>query len=385
MWINAFGAGMFFPFAMLYYQAATSLSVATIGLALTCATLVTLAITPVTGVLVDRLGARRLVVTSQCLEAAGFLAYLMVSSAPSLFVAALIATAGTRMFYASFSTLIAELADGAGRDRLYGLVGVTQSVAASASGFLASLVIGAGGTDGFRVVVLGNACCLGATAVLIHRMRIRETATLVDDQAGGYLTVLRDRSFLGFVGSNALFVLCSMLVGVALAIYATEAMQAPIWVVGVTGVVQTGLVVGLQSRIIRRAASYRRTRMMFLAGLLWIVACLVFALGVLVPASLVVPYLLLAAATFTMAQICFVPAARALAANQGAPSLRGRYIATYELSWGLAAAVVPAYFGVTYDLLPSAPWLMTCLLVAAAMVLLFRVERSIPIQENRPA
>jgi MFS family permease len=126
--INAFGAGMFFPFAILYYQAATSLSVASIGLALTSATLVTLAVNPVTGVLVDRLGARRLVVAGNCLEAVGFAAYLAVSSAATLFAAALLATAGTRMFFASSSALIAESVAGIERDRWYGLVGITQTI-----------------------------------------------------------------------------------------------------------------------------------------------------------------------------------------------------------------------------------------------------------------
>lgn len=385
MCINAFGAGMFFPFALLYYQAATSLSVATIGLALTGATLVTLAVTPITGALVDRFGARRLVVASQCVEAAGFIAYLAVSSVSSLFAAALLATAGTRMFYASFSTLIAESVEGAERDRLYGLVGITQSVGASASGFLASLVIGAAGIAGFRAVILGNACCLVATAVLIHRQDVRKIPEPREKNEHGYLAVLRDRPFLKVVGGNALFILCSMLLGVALAVYATEAMHAPLWAVGVTGLLQTGLVVGVQTAVIRRIQPYRRTRAMLIAGCLWIVACLVFAAGVLIPPSVVVPYLMLAALTFTAAQLFYIPAARSLAANLGPASLRGRYIATYELSWGLAAAIVPAFFGVTYAVLPSAPWLLMCVIVAGAMGLLWWSERSIPIEKNRPA
>lgn len=127
--INAFGAGMFVPFAVLYYQAVTSLSAGAIGVALTAATLVTLVVTPITGALVDRFGARPLVVLSHGIEAVGFIGYLAVSSSWSLFGAAVVATAGTRMFYASFSTLIAESVTGAERDRWYGLVGITQSVA----------------------------------------------------------------------------------------------------------------------------------------------------------------------------------------------------------------------------------------------------------------
>ncbi len=159
MWVNAFGAGMFFPFAMLYYQAATSLSVATIGVALASATLVTLVATPVTGSLVDRFGARQFVVIGQCLEVAGFAGYLFVSSSLTLFAAALFATSGARVFYASISALVAALSDGSERDRLYGFVGVTQSIGATASGFAASIVIGSTGIGGFRAAILGNIAC----------------------------------------------------------------------------------------------------------------------------------------------------------------------------------------------------------------------------------
>lgn len=384
MCINAFGAGMFFPFAILYYQAATSLSVSTIGVALTSATLVTLSMTPITGALVDRFGAGRLVVGSQLLEAVGFIAYLAVSSAGSLFAAALVATAGTRIFYASFSTLIAELAKDAERDRLYGLVGITQSVGASASGFLASLVIGSIGMVGFRAIIITNACCLVASAWLIHRLKSNDVSHQRRDSDQGYRTVLGDRPFLKVVGSNALFILCSMLTGIALAVYATEAMGAPLWAVGVAGLLQTGLVVGLQSLVIQRIQPYRRTRAMLFAGCLWIGACLLFAFGAVVPKSVVVPYLIMAVVVFTAAQLFYIPVSRSLAANLGPPSLRGRYIATYELSWGLAAAIVPAFFGITYDILPSAPWVLMCLIVAGAMALLRWAEDFIPIRQNRP-
>lgn len=385
MCINAFGAGMFYPFAMLSYQAATSLSVGTIGLALTYATLLTLLITPITGILVDRFSARGLVVASQVVGATGFLIYLSVSSALSLFLAAVIATAGTRMFYASFSVLIAEMVQDADRDHWYGLVGITQSIGSSISGFLASLVIGSIGMLGFRAVIIANTVCLVASATLIYRQKTVRPQYQPRESEQGYLTVLYDRAFLGLVASNIVFIMCSMLIGIALAIYATEAMHAPLWSVGMVGLLQTGLVVGLQGLVIQFIRGYRRTRAMLFAGCFWVVSCLFFASGVIVPSSSVVPVLIIAASTFTVAQLFYIPASRALAANFGTPSLRGRYIAIYELSWGLAAAATPAFFGVTYDVLPSAPWLFAVILVVVGMGLLRRTESSIPLLKNRPA
>jgi MFS family permease len=384
MCINAFGAGMFYPFALIYFTGVTSLGVATIGLILTTATLVTLAVTPVTGALVDRLGSRQLVVTSQVLEATGFVLYLTVSSGTTLFVASLLVTSATRMFFASFSTMIAEHAAGGDRDRWYGMVGVTQSLAASISGFLASLVIASIGQPGFRTVIALNACCLLGSAVMLRRVPANRRT---DDSAsadGGYRSVLADGAFVRIVASNALFVLCSMLPGIGLALYITDGLHAPLWTVGVLGIVQTGLVIGFQMRVLRVVEGIRRTRVMQFAGGVWVAACLLFAGAGLLPDLVLVPYVILSVALFTFAQLLYVPTAQSLAASVGPPALQGRYVATYELSWGLARAMSPALFGITFDLTPAAPWLAMSVIVLCAMVVLRSAETRIDTSVNHP-
>ena len=384
--INAFGAGMFAPFSILYVHDVASLSLSTIGFVLTGATLLTLAVTPLTGSLVDRFGARNLVVLSQMLEAGGFLAYLFVDSPLSFFCTALLVTAGTRMFYASSSTLIAQVAGPGDRERWYGLIGVTQSVASSASAFAAAMLIESVGLDGFRLVILGNAGCLAVAGVVIARMRIAPAACPDGAPSSrGYRIVLQDKAFLHIIGSNALLILCSMLLGISLAVYATEAMGAPLWSIGVVGVFQTGLVVAFQAIVIQRARSHRRTRTMMAAGFIWMIGCLFFAFGVVVPNTLIVPYLLATVIVFTAAQMCYIPTARSLAAELGPEHLQGRYIALYELSWGLAAASAPVFFGTLYDLVAPLPWLVMSVLLAGALLFLRRAEHWIPLGQNRPA
>lgn len=382
--INAFGAGMFYPFSLIYFTRATALGLGTIGLILTTATLITLVVTPITGALVDRLGARRLVVTSQVLEATGFAVYLVVSSALTLFPAALLVTSATRMFYASFSTMIAEQADGTGRDRWYGMVGVTQSLAASISGFFASLIIGSVGLPGFRVVIAVNACCLVISAILLRRVPAGRRRVANEPTDGGYRSVLSDVAFVRIVGSNTLFILCSMLPGLGLAIYAIDALHVPFWSLGALGLIQTGLVVGLQMRVLRLVEGIRRTQVMRLAGWVWVAACLLFAAADLLPVAAIVPYLFVAASCFTLAQLLYVPTARSLAASMGPTALQGRYVATYELSWGLAGAVGPVLFGISFGVFPAAPWLLMSVVVLGAVVLLRSAEARMPGWENHP-
>lgn len=382
--INAFGAGMFFPFAFLYYQAATNLPVSVIGIAITAATCTTLAANPVAGILVDRFGARRIVVLALCIEAVGFGGYLAVSSALTLFMAALVATAGTRIFFASFSTLIAESVEDGDRDRWYGMVGVTQTVGASLSGLLATLMIGSIGLGGFRVIILTNIGCLLLAAVLIHHgQSIREQVSS-GSEVVTCRAIWRDRPFLLLVGSNLLFVSSTMLMGIGFVIYATEVLEAPLWSLGVIGVVQTVLTVGLQTRVTWLMRGVRRTRSIAVASAIWVVATLAFAAGIFVPVAAIIPYLLLASLVFTAAQWFYGPASRALAAGLGPPAARGRYIATFELSWGVAAAITPAMFGLLYGWAPVAPWLAMAVLVLFAIGLVLLAEPHVSLADNVP-
>jgi MFS family permease len=387
--INAFGAGMFFPFALLYYQRVTDLSVASIGFAITSATLITLSFNPVAGILVDRFGARPLVVASQVVEAIGFVGYLLVSTSISLFFAAMVATAGTRMFYASFSTLIAESVVGADRDRWYGLVGVSQTIGGSLSGITASLLIGTVGLNGFRIIIVTNACCLVASALLIWKSTPRRvTAVTEPGNDKGLSSVLHDVPFLKLVACNGLFTVCSMMSGVGAVLFVIEVLRVPLWWIAVTGLVNSILIVGLQSRVVAAIKGVRRTRVMSYAGLLWILACLLFALGMAIPDHVIMPYVLLAGIVFTASQLLYVPSSRALAAAMAPPQRRGRYIAAFEFSYGLAAAIAPALFGFAYDRAPVSPWLLMIAIILFAVILLQHLQsriaavQDIPVLEN---
>src|SRR2546421_5201170 len=122
MLIDAIGSGLFVPFSLLYFHTVAGLPFPVVGIVLTVATILSLPMTLVTGMLVDRIGSQRVLIASQLLLATGFLGYLMVGSAPELLAAALLATAGDRMFWVAQPTLIAEIASSDEQDHWYGLV-----------------------------------------------------------------------------------------------------------------------------------------------------------------------------------------------------------------------------------------------------------------------
>src|SRR5690242_11181704 len=125
--IDALGGGLFASFSLLYFHEVAGLSLAAAGLALTIASLLGLPANPLCGALVDRAGARRVVLLAQILQAVSLLAYLVVASPAALLVAALPMTAGGRLFWVAYPALIADLAAPDQRDRWYALTGAART------------------------------------------------------------------------------------------------------------------------------------------------------------------------------------------------------------------------------------------------------------------
>ncbi len=384
--IDAFGAGLFLPLSILYFQVATDIALPIIGLTLTIATVCTLPVTFATGSLVDRFGARRMTAASQYIQAIGFLGYLFVHSVPFLLLTALLVTAGTRMFYAAHTTLVVEIAAPHERDRWYGLIGAIRNVGLGGGGFLAGIVLMMNDLNIYRLLIGSSfACYLMAGSLLLCQPEPRYRRAGRSEQAKSvhYGVVLRNRLFLGFLISNVSFPLCGLMLGTALPIYVTRAAHAPGWIVGAVLVMNALLGIGGQTLVVRLLEPYRRTRAIGVAALLWCGACGLFALALIIPRFLLIPYLFLAAILYTLASLAYLPMASALVANLGPTELRGRYLATYEFSWGVASALTPALFTALYAVAPALPWIVLAVLTCASGMSVLWLEQRLPAQAVR--
>ena len=106
-------------------------------------------------------------------------------------------------------------------------------------------------------------------------------------------------------------------------------------------------------------------------------------LGV-VAASAVV---LVAAVVYTLGELVAGPVLATLAAESPPPALRGRYIATYQLSWNVATGVAPLLYAWLLDLGSAPAWLgltAIALLGASATVpMRRRMEHAARVVTNR--
>jgi Na+/melibiose symporter-like transporter len=375
--VDALGTGLFAPFSLLYFHVAVGLPLPAVGLALSVATAATLPVAPLTGSLVDRFGARRVVIFAQLSQGAGFIAYLFVGSVPALVPSALLVAVGQRMFWSALFTLLAEISAPGERDRWYGLAGATQNAGFGAGGLLSGLAVAAGGLAGYYLVVAANAASfLLAAGLLLFRVPARAGAGR--HGGDGYSVVLRDRPFLGLTAANAAFALCNVMLVIGMPVFVIESLGAPAWLPGVLLASNTALVAGAQTVAVRAVEPHRRTRALALAALLWCGWCTATALAFSVPASLLVPYLLLAIGVFTLAELIHAPTSNALAAAAGPVALRGRYLATFQFSWATASFVAPGLFTLLFAVGPALPWVVVGTLALLAGSSVLRLEGRLP-------
>src|SRR5258707_130728 len=379
MFVDALGSGLFVPFSLLYFHTVAVFSLQVVGIVLTAATILSIPMTLVTGILIDRFGARRIIIISELLLAAGFSGYLVVHTVPMLFATAFLATAGDRMFWVAQPTLIAEIADPGEQDRWYGLVGSIRMAGLGLGGVLAGLLISFGSVFDYQILAGADALSfLVVIALLLPYLRARHQRNRMQQSISGYGVVLKDRPFLGLVVSNVAFILCIFMLTSAMPVYVIEALQAPAWMVGVLLGLNTILTGGGQMFIVRLLEKRWRTRVLVGAGLIWCGSCGLLALALIVPHFLLVPYLIIVIIIYTLAGLMHAPTANALVAEVGPTNVRGRYVAAYQLSWGIGMALTPALFTLLFTRGPALPWVVLAGLALITALIIKKIGRRLP-------
>jgi MFS family permease len=292
-----------------------------------------------------------------------------------MFIMVALVTAGTRMFYAATATLIVELAAPHELDRWFGFIGAIRNVGLGIGGFLAGFVLATSNPDFYRLLIGICATCYLIAGCLLLCLPEPQQRSSKQEIKAPYGQILHDHLFLKFLVSNVAFILCILMLGTSLPVYVTEALHAPAWIPGPALTLNSLLVIGCQTLVVRLLEPYRRTRAIGMAALVWCLSCSLFALAPIAPGSLIIPYLFLAVAIHTLGSLLYGPTVSALIADLSPSTLRGRYLATYEFAWGIASALMPALFTSLYAVTPILPWISLVGMMAVSGVSVLLLER----------
>jgi len=377
--IDSFGGGCAGPLLLLYFLRVADIPLGTAGVLLTVATLFSIAAPAAVGVVIDRVGPRNLVVGAQFAQGLAFVGFFFGRSLWLLFLCALVTTTGQRVFWSSIFSLLNDVSDPGDRDRWFGLGGMMQAAGFGLGALVAGALLSFDGDRPFLIAMAVNAVTFFVAGVLLLRLHVTHTRTAAADAGDASAPLLRkDKAFLVLIGANTVLALCTMLIGVGLPVYVTEALPAPRWIVGVLLAATSVVLATGQTLVVRHSEKRRKTHVLILAGLLWAVWGVLMAGLLHLPTGLVVPGLVLATVVFASADVLHAATSNALAAAVAPQVGHGKYLSYWQYSFTFASVLAPGFFAQLFEVRREFPWLAISLLALLAAGTIVALERVLP-------
>ncbi|HEX2773827.1 MAG TPA: MFS transporter [Micromonosporaceae bacterium] len=353
--LSAIGRGLTLPFLFIYLTDVRGLTDARAGLVIGWFGAVTLVLSPVGGTLIDRFGARRVVLPAFFIEAIGTASLALVDSTASAFAVATVMAIGGSAIWSGQATILASLTSDGERQRVFGLQFALLNLGIGLGGLTSGAIVDTTRPVTFQAIYLLDALSYLAPALILLSMpgvgrRLGAAATTdVTVSRGGYLTVLRDRPFRRLVIFGLVLTTCGYAqIEVGFTAYAVRVAEVTPRVVAWALAANTVMIVLSQLLVIRRLEGRSRSGALAAVGAVFAVAWLVLGAGGLVGeggAVVVAISVVACAAIFGFGETMLSPVMPALTNALATDELRGRYNATSSIIFGISGVIGPVTAG----------------------------------------
>jgi hypothetical protein len=363
---DALGTGLFLPLSVIYLTRIVGLSPTRVGLGLAIAGFLAIAAPTLSGALLARFDARKVVLGCFAASALGFAAYIGVGSFASFLAVAVVIQFATRMERPATTVLVLGVTSQAGQLDALARQASLRNLGYGLGGLLAALALLVHGKTPFEVLLAANAASYVGAGLLVLGLPAVRPAEGPDGGRPGYREVIRDRPFAGLALLNVIMALHDSLLLVAMPLWIVTRTAAPLPLAGLLFALNTILVVLLQVRTTRRMArgggiarGYRAAALSFL------VACGAFAFAAGAPVFVAVVLLVLALAALTGAELVTTAGEWFLSVQLAPAGLRERYVSVFKTSMAVQQAAGPALVTAMLVGWGRFGWLALALLLAA--------------------
>ncbi|MGW5670947.1 MFS transporter [Micromonospora sp. NPDC003776] len=395
--LSAIGRGLTLPFLFIYLTDVRGFSDNQAGLVIGWFGAVTLALSPVGGSLIDRFGARRVVLPCLVVEAIGTGSLALVHSLGTAFAVSTLIAVGGSALWAGQSTILASLTHEGERQRVFGLQFALLNLGIGVGGLISGAVVDVARPVTFQAIYLLDALSYLTPGLILltlphvgHRLtQAREAGAA--RAGGGYLTVLRDRPFRRLVLFGLVLTTCGYAqVEVGFAAYSVRVVEVTPRVVAWALACNTVMIVLSQLLVIRRMEGRSRTAALAAVGAVFATAWLVLgAAGAIGTSSALLAALGVVAcsAIFGFGETMLSPVMPALTNALATDELRGRYNAVSSMIFGISGIIGPVTAGPLLGAAHGRLWVAVVVggcLIASVLALSLR-RLLTPAQDGRPA
>ena len=367
------GFSMVIPLISVHYVDSLGWAAAVVGLILAIRQLAQQGLAPLSGMLADRWGNKRLICLGFFLRALGFVSLAWAATFPILLLSVLLTAFGGGLFEAPHNAAVAALTTEANRSRFYSLVGVISGLGTTLGTQIGALLLAVNFTN----VALGAALCF-LTAFFLTLLFLPPIPGGTQKQgfSKGFMLALRDRPFMIFnlliMGYWFLWVQFT----ISLPLIA-RTLSGTAVTISFIYAINSGMNIVLGYPLIRLAERWLRPFSILIGGLI-IMAC---GLGGIALVNSV-PLLLLCVVFIALGSLLVMPSQQILAASMAHPEWLGSYLGLNALSLGLGGALGNYSGGLLYDLAkslhaPPLPWLVFLLVGLSSALGLWFLARSV--------
>ena len=375
--VDAVGSGVFMPVCVLYFLVTTDLSLVQVGGAISLASAVALPVGPLIGSVVDRYGAKHVLLAGNALQAVGYAAYLLTDSFVALTLWTIVVTVGRTAFWGSYGNIVAAISVPGEREKWFGFLGALRNVGFALGGLLSGLAITIGTDTAYAAVVVANA----ASFVLAFGLLLAVPPTARSGHRspeGAWGVVLRDRPYRLLWAAQLAYSTSMMVLNFAMPVYATTVLGLPGWVTGAVFTINTVMVGFGQGLVVRAMTGARRWRVLMLTNAVFAASFVILLGASRLSVGLATAVVLVGAVVYTGAEVLGGPVHGALSAEAAPEHLRGRYLSLIQLAWNLSSTIAPVAFAWLLDRGAAPIWLGLLAVAAAGALLAARLGTTLP-------
>jgi MFS family permease len=391
--LDSFGSGLVLPFTFVYLHDVLKIGVGAAGLLIAVQALAGVCAVLPSGTLVDRLGARRVLMVALGMFLLGDVFLALVRNPPGAVVGLVLTGAGLGVLQPAAQSLISTIVPSGLRPRYFAAYFLLFNLGIGLGGAVGGLFVSTGHPGTFETIFLVDAATfLPTLAVLALPLRHVGGPRAAPDgpaertSGPGYLAVLRRPAVLALT----LLEFGAVVIG-----YGQLTSGLPAFASSVSGVPasalvcafagNTAVIVLLQTFVVGRIERRRRTRVLAAAGAIWAAAWLLLGGSGLAPGSwLAVALLITFMAVFALGETFLQPTLPAIVNDLAPDDLRGRYNALSRTANQAGTVLGPVLAGLFLGL--HLPTVYIGLLVAGnlliAAVSVLNVERKLPHAAN---
>lgn len=353
--ISRVGNGLFMTIEVIYITLIVGLSPLEVSIALGAGGLVSLLLSVPAGIIVDRFGAKKVLLAANILEGIALLPLMFVRDFWSLlFINVFVWSLGT-IGHNATSTVTASMGTGEERVSIRAAERAMANMGIAVGTVFAGVALWINTELAYQVTIGLDFLMFMWAATFIPRLPDAQPTARKGEAIS--FVALKDWRFLIATILNGVVSLHFVVQGVALPLWILHSTETPKWWVSVLFVINTVLVTILQIRFSRGTSSVLESVKKFRLGTAYLLlSCLVYASAANLDLWVSATILALGMVTHTIGELYAAAGSWSIGFELASEKHMGQYQGVYSLGWGLGGTFGPLFVTTMVVGLGAAGW-----------------------------